>query len=226
MKCFILASFALLIGTEAKPQSLEFWAIPDTLLNLELPLDSTMTVAQIDYGDAAAGDSIAWAWKRIQWEAPAGWEANLCDVSECYTGVPLSAVQWPIGPTDPSFLKLLISSRGIPGIAMGEFWVFPEGQIENHLTLHFTFSSGLLATPEVPANSTFQVHPNPTQGRVQWTHFLPEGTAWELKGAVGEVVQMGRYPQAPDLMGLPAGHYFLVELQGRQIQHLLKLNLP
>ena len=203
----VLFLFAALTGPLiAFAQAPTWWVAPDTALALELPLDSTITVAQIDYGDAAAVDSVVWAWKRVAWELPAGWQADLCDPTVCHTGVPASAVQMPLAPDASSFLKFLISSRGIPGEGGGTFWVFPEGQIQHHLTLHFTFSSGPTAVPEA-ASLKAVPYPNPTSGALHWRGDVPASGTWHVHAASGAVVQSGRFPDLPDLHSAPAGPY-------------------
>lgn len=216
----LLALFGPLVASAQAPT---WWVAPDTALVLELPLDSTIAVAQIDFGDAAAADSVVWAWKRVEWDLPAGWQADLCDPTVCHTGVPTSAVQLPLAPDTPSFLKFLISSRGIPGEGGGTFWVFPEGQIQHHLTLHFTFSSGPTAVPEAAAPEAV-LYPNPTSGAVHWRGEVPASGAWHVLAASGTVVQSGRFPELPNLHAAPAGPYLFLpairdQLPVRIIKH-------
>lgn len=207
MKHLIAVIWAGCWALGAAAQAPAWWVEPDTLLEVALPLDSTMAVAEIAYSDAAATDSVTWAWKRVAWVAPAGWEADLCDPTVCHTGVPASAVQLPLAPDAPSFLKLLISSRGIPGEAAGTFWVFPEGQIQHRLTLHFHFTSGPVAAPAPPA-PTAGLYPNPTTGPLAWRGEVPTAGAWRVVHASGQCVALGTFPQLPDLTSAAPGLYF------------------
>lgn len=205
-RALFTASFAL-VAFSAIGQSPEWWVAPDTLLAVELPLDSTISVAQIDYGDLAAEDSVVWAWKRVAWDVPEGWQADLCDPSVCHTGVPSSSVQLLLPPQSPSFLKLLISSRGIPGEGSGTFWVFPEGQIQHHLTLHFTFTSGPTSVTAASIDAVTGPYPNPTTGSVKWHGPVPDSGAWHLLTADGTLWQSGQFPTLPDLTSASPGLY-------------------
>ena len=223
-RSFLLAFFVLM-GT-VSAQVPEFWFSPDTVFAAVLPLDSTVLVAQIDYGDAAATDSVVWAWKRVEWSAPQGWSVDLCDPSVCHTGVAASHVQLPLPAEAPSFLKFLISSRGMLGEAMGTFWVFPEGQIEDHLTLHFAFTAGSVDVPNRPVHGSNALHPNPTSGPLWWREVPAEGVEWTVWGPSGRVLDRGTAPAAPDLTAHPPGTYFITFDPARPTLPIVKLHAP
>ena len=226
MKWTFLAFGWILAHGAAWGQSPDYWFDPDTVVDALLPLDSTVLVVQVDYGDAAAVDSVVWAWKRVEWFAPEGWTVDACDPTVCHTGVPSSATQLPLAADAPSFLKFLISSRGIPGQASGTFWVFPQGQIDDHLTLHFTFTAGALSTPPSPGPSAFRAHPNPTTGPLQWGAPTPNSGTWTLHTMTGRLLESGRFPAAPDLTHRPTGTYLLNPGNGQPSLPILKTDTP
>jgi hypothetical protein len=207
-------------------QSPDYWFDPDTVVDAQLPLDSTVLVVQADYGDASAVDSVVWAWKRVEWSAPEGWTVDACDPTVCHTGVPSSATQLPLAADAPSFLKFLISSRGIPGQASGTFWVFPQGQIDQHLTLHFTFTAGPLATLPAPGPPAYRIHPNPTTGPLEWRDPAAIAGTWTLHTLTGRLIETGRFPAAPDLTPRPPGTYLLKPGDGQPALLVLKTDTP
>lgn len=221
--CLGIAFCAPLVGVSQAP---DYWFTPDTVYHADLPMDSTVVIAQIDYGDLAAQDSVTWAWKRVEWDAPEGWTVDVCDPSVCHTGVPASATQLPLAADQPSFLKFLISSRGIPGQASGTFWAFPSGQIQHHLTLHFTFIAGVSSTPSDPASPAPTLHPNPTTGPLSWGTPAPATGTWLLLTSTGRPLRSGQLPTVPDLHGLPAGLYFVRTHPEAPLIRLVKSTAP
>ena len=210
MQGILNAALMLMFAIAVNAQSMDWWVSPDTLQVQELPLDSTVAIAEISYGNLAAEDSVIWVWKRVEWTAPQGWVADLCDPSVCHTGVPASSIQLPLAPDAPSFLKFLISSRGIPGTAEGEFWVYPQGQIEDRISLHFTFFSGSTHAQELKTKLSFRPYPNPTEGAISWDGPWPLEGTWTLYSISGAVYKSGLFPVRPDLVGAPAGAYLFV----------------
>ena len=226
MKLGFLAFGLFLAVGLASGQAPDYWFHPDTVVEADLPLDSTVLVIQVDYGDAAATDSVVWAWKRVAWSAPEGWTVDACDPTVCHTGVPSSATQLPLAADAPSFLKFLLSSRGIPGQALGTFWVFPQGQIEHHLTLHFTFTAGALDARPVLQTPTVRAYPNPTSGPLQWSQPAPASGTWSLHSPTGRLLETGRFPAAPDLTNRPSGTYLLNPGDGHCAFPILKTDTP
>ena len=127
--------------------------------------DSTISIFQIDLINATS-DSLSLSWKLIEENVTEGWDYNLCDLGECYTGVPNSAEMQTFGASEAGFLKMLVNPLAIEGYGFWHFWVYPTGDQDNYVNLYFSINASLSASIE-ELGATFTLAPNPANDLVQ-----------------------------------------------------------
>jgi hypothetical protein len=89
-------------------------------------VDSITRIFQVDFPNTS-GDSLGLSWRWIDGGWTEGWDVNLCDLGECYTGVPADADMLPMGPEGAGFLKLIVNALELEGSCFLHFWVWPTG---------------------------------------------------------------------------------------------------
>lgn len=99
-------------------------------------VDSITRIFQIDFPNAS-GDSLGLSWRWVDGGWTEGWDVNLCDLGECYTGVPADADMLPMGPEGAGFLKLIVNSLEIQGQCFLHFWVWPTGNKDALVHVYF-----------------------------------------------------------------------------------------
>jgi len=187
--CFAvrLATWCL-VGLLVVPQArAQFSITPTDSLVTSAPADSILTIMQIDVVNEAA-DSVAFTWRLIQEVVPEGWDVNLCDLGECYDGIPNSATMIPAATDAHAYLKLLVNPLAIVGDGFWHFWVYPEGDEDAKRDLYFRMSTYAVGVGELALENPILWAPNPSFGTLHLTgEFFPQ-TRVQLFDAAGRLL--------------------------------------
>ena len=97
-----------MLGGQARGQA-QFDIEPTDSLVDVFATDSLTRIFQIDFPNTS-GDSLALSWRYIDGGWTDGWDVNLCDLGECYTGVPADADMLAMGAEGAGFLKLIVNA--------------------------------------------------------------------------------------------------------------------
>ena len=114
----------LLFSLEGRAQ---FGITPTDSLTSEFPTDSLTRIFQIDFPNETP-DSLGLTWRWIDGGWTEGWDVNLCDLGECYTGVPTDADMLPMPPEGTGFLKLIVNALDIRRGVLPSFLGVSDGQ--------------------------------------------------------------------------------------------------
>ena len=104
----------------------QFDIVPTDSLVSVFDVDSITRIFQVDFPNLS-GDSLGLTWRWVDGGWTEGWDVNLCDLGECYTGVPADAEMLPMGPEGAGFLKLIVNALELEGSCFLHFWVYPTG---------------------------------------------------------------------------------------------------
>lgn len=140
----------MLFGTAQA--SAQFGITPTDSLVAEFATDSVTRIFQLDFPNET-GDSLGLTWRWIDGGWTDGWDVNLCDLGECYTGVPADADMLPMGPEGAGFLKLIVNSLEVEGACFLHFWVWPTGNQDALVNVYFDLRNGGVSTVLGPASS-------------------------------------------------------------------------
>ena len=152
--------FLLLFSLEGRAQ---FGISPTDSLTSEFPTDSLTRIFQIDFPNETP-DSLGLTWRWIDGGWTEGWDVNLCDLGECYTGVPADADMLPMPPEGTGFLKLIVNALDIEGACFLHFWVYPTGNPDALVDVYFDLrNGGVNAVTEWTAAAPPHVFPNPVR---------------------------------------------------------------
>ena len=154
----LLMAFAPFQGVLA-----QFDIVPTDSLVEVFGVDSITRVFQIDFPNAS-GDSLGLSWRWVDGGWTEGWDVNLCDLGECYTGVPADADMLPMGPEGAGFLKLIVNSLEIEGHCFLHFWVWPTGNQDALVLVYFELMNDAavgISDALQSARTEFSVHPIP-----------------------------------------------------------------
>lgn len=154
----LLMAFAPFQGVLA-----QFDIVPTDSLVEVFGVDSITRVFQIDFPNAS-GDSLGLSWRWVDGGWTEGWDVNLCDLGECYTGVPADADMLPMGPEGAGFLKLIVNSLEIEGHCFLHFWVWPTGNQDALVHVYFDLMNDAavgISDALQSARTEFSVHPIP-----------------------------------------------------------------
>ena len=218
MRRVYLSSFLMLLSLSVQAQ---FFVTPTDSIHETIYADSTISIFQIDLVNETT-DSLNLTWKLIEEEVTEGWDYNLCDLGECYTGVPNSAEMQTFGASEAGFLKMLVNPLAIEGYGFWHFWVYPSNDPDNFVDLYFSINASLESSV-VEEVVQFVLAPNPAQDIVQIisNHPLESVQLFGLNGSL--IKELKPQIQFYDLSEIPSGIYFISASNetGRMTQKLV-----
>jgi hypothetical protein len=175
----------------------QFSLTPTDSLVVSAPADSTVTILQIDAVNEAP-DSVAFTWRSIESTFTEGWDVNLCDLGECYDGIPNSATMIPAAPGAHGYLKLLVNPLQISGHGFWHFWIYPEGNLDAKQDLYFDMDVLVVGVDQLefaPRNvPDFVGHwaPNPARNEIRWIGVQDQNASVQLFDASGRLLATER----------------------------------
>lgn len=153
----------LVFGVSACTAEAQFSIEPTDSLVTSFVTDSVPRIFQIDFPNQTQ-DSLGITWRRVGGGWTEGWDVNLCDLGECYTGVPSDADMMPMPPGGSGFLKLIVNAFDIEGECVLHFWVWPSGNQDALVNVYFDLRNGAVsAVAEREAQPMPRAWPNPIQ---------------------------------------------------------------
>ena len=218
MSRIFLSSILMLLSLSVQAQ---FFVTPTDSIHEIIYADSTISIFQIDLVNETT-DSLNLTWKLIEEEVTEGWNYNLCDLGECYVGVPNSAEMQAFGPGDAGFLKMLVNPLSIEGYGFWHFWVYPSNDPDNFVELYFSINASL-KSGVIEEETQFILAPNPAQDIVKVISNHPLDCV-QLSGLNGSLIkELKPQIQFYDLSDIPPGIYFISASNetGRMIQKLV-----
>ena len=140
----------------------QFDISPTDSLVAEFAVDSVTRIFQIDFPNTS-GDSLGLSWRWISGGWTEGWDVNLCDLGECYTGIPADADMLPMGPEGTGFLKVIVNALELEGSCFLHLWVWPTGNQDALVHVYFDLRNDATITSVGEGTGFRQVslHPNP-----------------------------------------------------------------
>ena len=218
MSRIFLSSFLMMLSLSVQGQ---FFVTPTDSIHETIYADSTISIFQINLVNETP-DSLNLTWKLIEEEVTEGWDYNLCDLGECYVGVPNSEEMQAFGPGDAGFLKMLVNPLSIEGSGFWHFWVYPSNDPDNFVDLYFSINASLESSV-VEEVVQFVLAPNPAQDIVQikTNHPLESVQLFGLNGSL--IKELKPQIQFYDLSEIPSGIYFISASNetGRMVQKLV-----
>lgn len=170
MPTFLSRFFSLLLLITAFVTQFvaQFTLTPTDSLVVSVPADSTITLLKIDAINESS-DSLAFTWRSIESNFPQGWEVNLCDLGECYSGIPTSATMISAAPGSSGYLKLVVNPLQISGHGFWHFWIYPAGDLDAKKDMYFVLDVVTVGIEESLDWTSGHWSPNPTRGKASWT---------------------------------------------------------
>jgi len=129
---------------------------------VEFPTDSLTRNFQIDFPNETP-DSLGLTWRWIDGGWTEGWDVNLCDLGECYTGVPSDADMLPMPAEGAGFLKLVVNALEVEGSCFLHFWVWPTGNPDALVNVWFDLRNGGVNAVGEAISEPAVAHPNPVR---------------------------------------------------------------
>ena len=139
--CFVPFGVRLL-GLQAQAQ---FSIEPTDSLVTSFVTDSVPRIFQIDFPNQTQ-DSLGITWRRVGGGWTEGWDVSLCDLGECYSGVPSDADMMPMPQGEPDSSNSLSMPSTSKANASLHFWVWPSGNQDALVNVYFD----LATAPSVP----------------------------------------------------------------------------
>lgn len=125
----LIISFTLIGLTTGYSQSY-FHSPNDTLIeNTIIDGQVTMNITQVH----PTNDTLHFIWTKLETFLPIGWEANICDNSNCYTGLENFGTTLPVLPGDDGLMLIHCTPHLNEGTAIIRYSIFEEnspGQID------------------------------------------------------------------------------------------------
>ncbi|MFM7106309.1 MAG: hypothetical protein ACKOW8_12375 [Flavobacteriales bacterium] len=107
------------------------------------PLSLEAYAENIIYVQPQSADTSFITWRLIENTCPEGWDIQMCDWQNCYTGVPNSSNMAPVPPGGSGNLRLLVNPFLIEGSGLMHFFVYPTGFPDLRQDVYFSFSTPL-----------------------------------------------------------------------------------
>lgn len=201
----LLVAFLTFSGLNA-----QFDVSPTDSIYSTINADSTISIFQIDLINTQPHDSLDITWKLISEDVTEGWDCNLCDLGECYTGVPNSAEMQAFAPDEAGFLKMLVNPLGIMGHGFWHFWVYPTGDEDNFVNLYFSINAEIIDGVDNLVNESVgkqEVYPNPARGKI----WVGETETVQLFSQTGRlIIELKPQSECIDISEFPTGIYLLI----------------
>ena len=143
----------------------QFYVTPTDSLVEVVNADSLYSNLKIDMVNELS-DSLQLTWRLIEEIKPEGWAVNLCDLGECYSGVPGTADMQPAGPGEAGFLKLVLSPLSIVGVGFWHFWVYPTGDDDNYVNIYFSVTAEVIDGVVSLEEDHWKIGPNPANDKI------------------------------------------------------------
>lgn len=204
MSRIFLPSILILLSLNVQAQ---FFVTPTDSIYETIYADSTISIFQIDLVNETT-DSLNLTWKLIEEEVVEGWDYNLCDLGECYVGVPNSAEMQTFSSGEAGFLKMLLNPLSIEGYGFWHFWVYPTGDEDNFVNLYFSINaSGTDGVLDIERETL--VYPNPAFNQIFIsTNDLQSVQLFSLNGSL--ISELKSQSGVFDISAYHPGIYFLV----------------
>lgn len=197
----------------------QFDIVPTDSLVSVFEVDSVTRIFQVDFPNVS-GDSLGLTWRWVDGGWTEGWDVNLCDLGECYTGVPADADMLPMGPEGAGFLKLIVNALELEGSCFLHFWVYPTGNQDALVDVWFDLRNQVGWTgvdQQVSMNRAPRLYPVPANTGQPITLEMPpgplSGEPVQLFDATGVLMtseaQWCGHTLRLETRDLPAGLYFL-----------------
>ena len=211
MRKVILAVKTLILTTSLFGQ---FSITPTDSIYGTVAIDSTISIFQINLINDTK-DSLNITWKLIEENVTEGWDYNLCDLGECYVGVPNSSEMQAFASGESGFLKMLINPLSIEGYGFWHFWIYPTGDEDNFVNLYFSINASVTDGVEYVGEETL-VFPNPASDQIFIsTNDLKSVQLFSLNGCL--ISELKSQSGAFDISALQPGIYLLVLHQAKGI---------
>ena len=153
----------LVLGFSFLSASAQFGVAPTDSLVAAFTTDSVPRIFQIDFPNETP-DSLGLTWRRVGGGWTEGWEVNLCDLGECYTGVPSDADMLPMPAEGAGFLKLIVNAYELEGECVLHFWVWPTGNQDALVNVYFDLRNGAVSGLSDPQwTADIALYPNPVR---------------------------------------------------------------
>ena len=153
----------LVLGFPFLSASAQFGVAPTDSLVAAFTTDSVPRIFQIDFPNETP-DSLGLTWRRVGGGWTEGWEVNLCDLGECYTGVPSDADMLPMPAEGSGFLKLIVNAYDLEGECVLHFWVWPTGNQDALVNVYFDLRNGAVSGLSDPQwTADIALYPNPVR---------------------------------------------------------------
>ena len=153
----------LVLGFPFLSASAQFGVAPTDSLVAAFTTDSVPPIFQIDFPNETP-DSLGLTWRRVGGGWTEGWEVNLCDLGECYTGVPSDADMLPMPAEGAGFLKLIVNAYDLEGECVLHFWVWPTGNQDALVNVYFDLRNGAVSGLSDPQwTADIALYPNPVR---------------------------------------------------------------
>jgi len=111
--------------------------------SLFCPISLEAYAENIIYVQPQSLDTSFITWRLIENTCPAGWDIQMCDWQNCYTGLPNTSDMAPVPPGGSGNLRLLVNPFLIEGSGLVHFFVYPTGSPDLRQDVYFTFSTPL-----------------------------------------------------------------------------------
>ncbi len=144
-------------------------------------------------------DSLHLRWKLLESDMEAGWDIDLCDHGNCYTGIPSTAVMAPAPPGTNPYLKLIVQPGATPGVAMLSFRVYLVQDLNQAQTVKFQLSAFSTTMTSQAAPAALKVFPNPVIDQL-FLHYQGEAPLPWVRVIGSDGYQVG--PLYPVIRGL------------------------
>ena len=196
----------------------QFYVTPTDSIYDTINADSTISIFQIDLVNLE-DDTLNITWKLIEQDVTEGWDCNLCDLGECYTGVPNSAEMQGFASGEAGFLKMLVNPLGIVGHGFWHFWVYPTGDEDNFVDLYFSINAEVIenVSGEAETAALPSIYPNPASEKI-WVGHTERVQLFTQSGRL--IIDLKPQSEFLDISNLPSGIY-LISRENAQVSKLL-----
>ena len=196
---------------------------------LPLPSDSVHAIVSLGQANEVllefanpGPDSLHLRWKLLESELPAGWDVDLCDHGNCYTGIPSTAMMVPAPPGVNPYLKLIVQPGALHGQGKLSFRVYLVQDISQAVTVHFRLTTSATSITQQPFAGSLRAYPNPV-GELLFLEYSGTEPAPSLevigpdgrKVAAPFQVQFGL--NAVDVTSWPQGVNHIISLSGSKL---------
>jgi hypothetical protein len=202
-----------------------FAIIPNKTAEVSLSIPISDYEVTAIYVQNISANPLFLGWELLESTLLDNWDYSLCDLGQCYAGIPNGGTMNTIAPGDSGFLKMNFSPELTSGTGVVKFLVFNLDNNTEKDTVAFSYNIISTNISKAPNPYSFRFFPNPCREKLTFNNTSGDQMSIEIFDAMGAIKESITIPSGISFINvaqLSPGLYFIASSDGA-VRNTLKL---